>query len=154
MSTDTAARASAGQVKPQDAAAVRELVQRLVVAWREQDADKLSLVYAPDVTLILPGGVAKGREEVRAYMAEAFRGKWKDTEVLGVPKELRYLDDGGQIVLLLSEGGAYPSGGAEVPAENAIRAMWFFAKRDGEWVVDSYANTPLGAPIPVSAAAG
>lgn len=151
MSTDTAAPTSAG-VKPQDAAAVRALVQRLVVAWREQDADKLALVYAPDVTLILPGGAAKGRDAVREYMAEAFRGKWKDTEVLGVPKELRYLDAGEQVVLLLSEGGAYPCGGAEVPAENAIRAMWLFAKRDGEWVVDSYANTPLGSPIPVPAA--
>ena len=150
MSTDTAAPAA--PVRPKDADAVRELVRRIVAAWREQNAEKFSLVYAPDASVILPGGVAKGRAEIRTYMAEAFRGKWQGTEVLGVPRELRYLDEAGQVVLLVSEGGAYPSGAAEVPAENAIRAMWFFVKRGGEWAVDSYANTPLGRVVPVPVA--
>jgi hypothetical protein len=30
--------------------------------------------------------------------------------------------------------------------------MWFFAKRDGEWFVDSYASTPLGGTLPVPGA--
>ncbi|MFE9251059.1 SgcJ/EcaC family oxidoreductase [Streptomyces sp. NPDC007088] len=153
-STDTTAEAPVAPVRPQHARAVRALVGRIVEAWREQDAEKFSQVYAADASVVLPGALIKGRPAIRDYMAAAFRGKWKGTEVLGVPKELRYLGGNEEIVLLVSEGGAYPPGATEVPAEHAIRAMWFFAERDGEWAVDSYANTPLDGVVPMPAARG
>lgn len=153
-STDTKAANPVTPVRPQHAQAVRALVGRIVEAWREQDAEKFSQVYAADASVILPGALIKGRQAIHDHMAEAFRGKWKGTEVLGVPKELRYLGENEETVLLVSEGGAYPPGATEVPVEHAIRAMWFFVERDGEWAVDSYANTPLEGVVPMPAARG
>ncbi|MGW1129812.1 SgcJ/EcaC family oxidoreductase [Streptomyces sp. NPDC002526] len=148
MTTDTTA-APTNAVRPHDAAAVRGLIQRVVAAWRAQDAEAFSLVYAPDASVILPGALLKGRTAIHEYMAEAFRGKWKGTHVLGVPKEMRYVGEDEKVVLLLSEGGAYPPDATEVPTEHAIRAMWFFVERDGEWLVDCYANTPMDGVVPM-----
>ena len=149
MSKDTTAPTPAVPVRPEHAQAVGALIGRVVEGWREMDAVKFSEVYAPEASVILPGALIKGREAIHAYMAEAFAGKWKDTEVLGVPKEMRYLGEGEKTVLLVSEGGAYTPGATEVTAENAIRAMWFFVERDGAWAVDCYANTPLDGVVPM-----
>jgi uncharacterized protein (TIGR02246 family) len=145
MTAETAP--SATPVRPEDAAAVTEIVQRITTSWNANDADVLSTVYAEDASVILPGANLKTRAAIRDWMAESFAGKWKGTHVLGSPLELRYISD--DIMLLVSEGGAYLPGSVEVPVEHAIRGMWFFVKRDGEWLVHAYANTPVRHTIPL-----
>jgi uncharacterized protein (TIGR02246 family) len=134
-------------VRPDDAAAVHEIVQRITVAWKTNDADALSAVYADDASVVLPGARLKGRPAIREWLAKAFATKWKGTQVLGYPLELRYLRD--DVMLLVSHGGAYPPGATEVPEEHAIRGMWIFVKQNGSWTVGAYANTPVRASIPL-----
>jgi uncharacterized protein (TIGR02246 family) len=134
-------------IRPEDETGVRELVRRITMSWNEGDADTLSTVYSEDASIVLPGTRLKGRPEIRAWMAEAFDGKWKGTSVLGSPLELRYIRD--DVMLLISQGGAYPPGATEVPVEHAIRGIWVFVKQDGEWIITGYGNTPVGAPIPL-----
>lgn len=145
MSTGTITAGS--PVRPEDAAAVKELVQRITVSWAEGDADTLVTVYSQDASIVLPGATLKGRPEARDWMAQAFAGKWKNTKVLGSPKELRYISE--DMMLLVSEGGAYPPGATEVPVEHAIRGMWLFIRCDGQWLIHAYANTPVGNSIPL-----
>jgi uncharacterized protein (TIGR02246 family) len=134
-------------VRPEDAAAVREAVKRITVTWQQQDAEKFAEVYAEDATVVLPGVFLKGRAEIRDAMAEQFQGKWKGTQVLGQPLEMRYLGEG--MLLLVSEGGAYPAGATEVSIDHAIRGFWFFVKRDSQWLVHAYGNTPAQKTIPL-----
>lgn len=142
MTTETAT-----QIRAEDQAAVAELVQRITKSWAAQDADTLSTVYTEDASIILPGAVLKGRPAIRDWMAAAFEGKWQGTKVLGAPLELRYIRD--DVMLLVSQGGAYPPGATKVPVEHAIRGMWFFVHDGSEWLIDAYANTPVEHTIPI-----
>jgi uncharacterized protein (TIGR02246 family) len=145
MSTDTVTPGSA--IRPEDGAAVQEIIQRITLGWNANDADSMSTVYAEDASVALPGATIKGRPAIREWMAAAFAGKWKGTHVLGSPEELRYISD--DVMLLVSKGGAYPPGATEVPVEHAIRGMWFFVKRNDEWLVHAYTNTPVQQTIPL-----
>jgi uncharacterized protein (TIGR02246 family) len=134
-------------VRAEDQAAVLGLVQRITTAWQANDAETLCTVYAQDASIILPGAHLKGRPAIQDWMTQALAGKWKGTQVLGAPLELRYLTD--DTLLLLSSGGAYLPGATEVPVEHAIRGMWIFQKRDGEWIITAYGNTPVGSTLPL-----
>lgn len=137
----------ASAVRPDDAAAVQEIVRRITMSWNENDADSLCTVYADDASVVLPGAQLKGQKNIREWMAQAFDGKWKGTHVIGQPLELRYLRD--DVLLMISQGGAYLPGSSEVPVENAIRGIWVFIKENGEWTITGYGNTPVRAPIPL-----
>ena len=128
-------------VAPEDVAAMSDVVARITAAWNANDAATLCAVYADDATVVLPGAILKGREAIEKWMTEAFEGKWKGTHVLGHPLELRYLAE--DVMGLASHGGAYNPGDTEVPTHFAIRGAWVFIKRDGEWLVHFYANTPV-----------
>ena len=138
-----------GAVRQEDAEAVRGVVQKITASWRDQDAGRMAEVYAEDATIVLPGTYLKGRAAIRDAMAAQFQGKWNGTQVLGKPLELRYL--GEDMILLVSEGGAYPPGATEVPLEHAIRGFWFFVKRDSRWLVHAYGNTPAQQTFPLPA---
>ncbi len=137
-------------IKAEDQAAIIELVRRITTSWKAQDASILGTVYTEDVSMLLPGAHLKGRDVAEEYMTEAFATKWKDTEVLGVPLEMRYLHD--DVILLISHGGAYAPGSKEVSVDNAIRGIWVFIKQDGKWIITAYANTPVRATIPIPGA--
>ncbi|MFI0369912.1 SgcJ/EcaC family oxidoreductase [Actinomadura sp. 1N219] len=138
-------------VRQEDAAAILSIVKRLAASWGDSDADTLAKLYADDALVALPGDVfLRGRGEIRDWMAGAFGGKWKGTQVLGVPLELRYLGDG--LIVMFSHGGAYKPGAAEVTADDSIRGLWVFAERDGEWTIVAYENTPVRATIPLAQA--
>jgi uncharacterized protein (TIGR02246 family) len=145
MTTETVAADT--PVRPQDAQAALALVQRISSSWAQGDADTMCTVYSEDASIVLPGFYLKGRDQIRAALAAQFEGRWKNTKVLGAPLELRYLSE--DSLLLISEGGAFAPGAAEVPVESAIRGIWFFLKRDGEWLIHAYGNTPVGHTIPV-----
>jgi uncharacterized protein (TIGR02246 family) len=132
-------------VRPDDEAAVREIIDRITVAWNANDAVALCSVYADDASVVLPGACLKGRPAIEEWMANAFNGKWKGTHVLGYPLELRYIRD--DIMVLISHGGAYDPGATEVPVHFAIRGIWMFEKRQSTWIITAYGNTPVYAPI-------
>lgn len=136
-------------IRPDDAMAIKDIVRRLSAAWADNDADTLSLLYAEQATVALPGGdvYLKGRKEIRDWLAEAFETKWKGTHVLGMPLEIRYIRD--DIIVMFSHGGAYLPGAAEVPVEHAIRGFWLFLKYDTGWIIDAYENTPVEATIAI-----
>ncbi|WP_217628278.1 SgcJ/EcaC family oxidoreductase [Micromonospora nigra] len=124
-----------------DKAAVAGLTQRIVTAWAGQDADAFARVFTEDGTMILPGVYCRGRQEIQAFMTGAFAGPYQGTRVTGQPFDVRFL--GADIALLLTQGGVMAPGETEVAPERGVRASWLAVKRQGEWQLAAYQNSPL-----------
>jgi uncharacterized protein (TIGR02246 family) len=124
-----------------DKAALAGLTQQVVVSWAKQDADAFADVFVADGTMILAGVYCEGRDEVRSFMAQAFEGKYRGTQVTGKPISIRFL--GPDAAILLSLGGVLEAGQTEVADGSAIRASWLAARQaDGQWKLVAYQNTP------------
>lgn len=124
-----------------DAAAIAALTQKVVAAWAYQDADTFASVFTDDGTMILSGVYCAGRYEVRDYMAKAFEGRYRGTQVTGKPISIRSL--GPDTAILLSQGGVLEAGETEVSEDGAIRASWLAVRQDdGQWRLAAYQNTP------------
>lgn len=117
---------------------------RLVAAWAKNDADGVANAFTEDGILILPGDVyKKSREEIRAFMAAAYAGPFKGTGVTGRPVDVRFATD--DVALLRTHGGILAPGEKEIAPELAVRSTWVVVKRDGEWKLAAYQNSPRGA---------
>jgi uncharacterized protein (TIGR02246 family) len=90
--------------------------------------------------MILPGVFRTGRAEIREYMAQAFENEYKSSQVTGQPLDLRFLTP--EVAVLLTEGGVLGPGDTEVTADRAIRATWLAVKRNGQWQLANYQNSP------------
>jgi uncharacterized protein (TIGR02246 family) len=116
---------------------------RLVAAWAENDADGVASVFTEDGILILPGDVYKvGREEIRAFMKAAYAGPFKGSGVTGIPAAVRFASD--DVALLRTHGGILAEGETEIDPELAVRSTWICVKKDGEWQLAGYQNSPRG----------
>jgi len=126
-----------------DKVGIASLTQRVIAAWAYHDASSFADVFTEDGTMILAGAYRKGRTEIRDYMAAAFEGRYKGTQVTGKPIDMRPLGDGAAI--LLSQGGVLEPGDSEVSEQAAIRAAWVVVRQDGQWRLAAYQNTPKNA---------
>ncbi|CAL9622837.1 hypothetical protein SUDANB58_05876 (plasmid) [Streptomyces sp. enrichment culture] len=130
-------------VTDEDKAAVAALPQRIVEAWAAHDADAFAEVFTPDGSMIIPGVLQRGRDSIRAFMAEAFQGPFKGTRVIGTPVDLRFAN--GESGILITRGGILAPGESEPSAERAVHASWVVVKRDGRWFLAAYQNSPRHA---------
>jgi uncharacterized protein (TIGR02246 family) len=137
MTTDSAAGPQAEQ------AAIAAVPARMVEAWARHDADAFADLFAADGTMILPGVYQKGRDEIRAFMAEGYATRYKGTSVTGRPIDIKPLGPG--VVAVETEGGVLHPGEQEVSAKEAIRASWILVKQDGHWRLAVYHNCPRDA---------
>jgi uncharacterized protein (TIGR02246 family) len=113
---------------------------RLVAAWAAGVAD----VFTEDGILILPGDVLKkGREEIRLFMTAAYSGPFKGTGVTGHPVDVRFV--GEDVALLRTHGGITAPGETEIAEELAVRSTWVCVRKDGQWQLAAYQNSPRGA---------
>jgi uncharacterized protein (TIGR02246 family) len=141
--TTTTTTTSPAVLSDGDKVAIASLTQRVVAAWAYHDADSFAGVFTDDGTMILSGVYLKGRAEIRDYMAAAFEGAYKGTQVTGKPIDMRPLGDGAAI--LLSQGGVLAPGDSEVSESQAIRAAWVVIRHEGGWRLAAYQNTPKHA---------
>lgn len=123
-----------------DQAAIAALTQKVLAAWAYHDADTFADVFVEDGTMILPGSLSTGRDEIREQMTKEWAGRWQGTQVTGKPISIRAL--GPDVILLLSLGGVLFPGETEVTKANAIRASWLAVRQDGEWKLAAYQNSP------------
>jgi uncharacterized protein (TIGR02246 family) len=116
---------------------------RLVAAWAKNDAAGVANVFTEDGAMILPGDVyKKGRDEIHAFLAAAYAGPFKGTGVTGRPVDVRFVSD--DVALLRTHGGILAPGETEIAPELAVRSTWITVKRDGQWQLAAYQNSPRG----------
>lgn len=125
-----------------DQQAAQSVIGRIVAAWAKNDADAFAETFTEDGSLILPGVFLTSREEIRSFMAQAFSGPYKGTNVTGTPLAIKPLADG---ALVITQGGVLAPGETEVAPERKIRASWLLAKNGTTWRIKAYQNTPATA---------
>lgn len=132
----------ADEARESDKAAVAAVPKRIVEAWANYNADMFAATFTDNGSLILPGDVyLRGSAAIGSYMAAAFAGPYKGTQVFGQPLDLRFL--AADVAVLTTYGGVLVPGETEVAPERAVRAMWVVVKQDGEWKIAAYQNTPV-----------
>ncbi len=127
-------------ISDEDKAAVAAVPGRIVAAWTGLDAAAFADVFTPDGSMILPGLYKKGREEIRSHMAAAFQGPYQGTQVTGQPIDLRFL--GSDTAVITTFGGVLAPGETTLPDDRTVRATWVVVRRDGEWQLAAYQNSP------------
>ena len=131
-----------------DKAAIGALTQQLGAAWAKHDADAFAEQFVDDATMVLAGVYRSGRDEIRDYMAEAFRGRFRDTRVTGTPISVRALGD--DVAVLLTVGGVLEPGDTEPRPQRKIHASWLVVRDGGRWLLAAYQNTPVLNPWPAA----
>ncbi|WP_433496298.1 SgcJ/EcaC family oxidoreductase [Sphaerimonospora sp. CA-214678] len=127
-----------------DVAAMRGVQGQIVDAWSRHDAQAFAEVFTEDGTMILPGhAIAKGREEISTFMAAAFAGPYKGTQVTGTPVHVRFL--GPDVAVLISRGGVLGPGETTLGDDRVVLATWLLHRCAGEWKLAAYQNTPMAA---------
>ncbi len=133
-----------------DEAAIVAVLADSYKAWEAGDADGMVASYAPDATAIMPGSLRGSRDVIRENMALAFAGPLKGSSTINKQLSLRFV--GRDAAILVSESGILFPGQAEVPDAGKVNATWVFEKRDGQWLIAAYHNSPVQAPGHVSPA--
>jgi uncharacterized protein (TIGR02246 family) len=131
-------------VRAEDEAAIRAVLGASYKAWDAGDADGMVADYTPDATAILPGSLRDSREVVRQSMALAFDGPLKGSSTTNTQLSLRFV--GRDAAILVSESGILFPGETEVPDVRKVNATWVLEKRDDQWLIAAYHNSPVLAP--------
>jgi uncharacterized protein (TIGR02246 family) len=117
---------------------VRALLRSITAAWDANDADAFAAHYAPDATVVLPGGVFhRDREEIRVWMAAGFDGPLKGTRGVDEPELVRI---GGDSAVVICRAGFLLPGETELPAARERRATWTLRRTPEGWRAAAYTN--------------
>lgn len=128
-----------------DMAAIASLTQRMIAAWAHGDAETIANLFVEDGTMILAGTYCDSRAKILDYFTDAFQNQYRGTQVTGRPVGSRFF--GPDAGVLLTAGGVLEPGETEVSDKQAIRASWTVVRRDGEWRLAAYQNTPRDSTL-------
>ena len=131
-------------IRAEDEAAIAAVLADSYKAWEAGDADGMVAGYTEDATAIMPGSLRGSRDVIRDSMAQAFAGPLKDTSTDN--KQLSIRSVGRDAAIVISESGILFPGQTEVPGTAKVNATWVFEKRDGQWLIAAYHNSPVLAP--------
>jgi uncharacterized protein (TIGR02246 family) len=127
-----------------DEAAIKAVLVDSYKAWEAGDADGMVANYTADATAIITGSLRDGRDVIRKNMAVSFEGPLRGTSTYNKQLSIRFVGRDGAIVI--SESGILFAGETEVPDTGKVNCTWVFEKRDGQWLIAAYHNSPVLAP--------
>ena len=130
--------------RAEDEAAIQAVLIESYNAWEVGDADGMVANYTADATAIMTGSLRDSRDVVRENMAMAFEGPLKGTSTYNKQLSLRFV--GRDAAIVVSESGILFAGQTEVTETGKVNATWVFEKRDGQWLIAAYHNSPVLAP--------
>lgn len=129
-----------------DRAAIQAVMADSYQAWSAGDADGMVANYTEDATAIMTGSLRDSRDTIREAMAFAFAGPLKDTSTYNKQLSIRFV--GGNVAILVTESGILFGGQTEVPDAAKVNNTWVLEKRDGQWLIAAYHNSPAQVPQP------
>ena len=127
-----------------DEAAIQAVLVDSYKAWEAGDAAGMVADYTPEATAIMPGSLRGSRDVIRDNMALAFEGPLKDTSTYNRQLSLRFV--GRDAAIIISESAILFGGETEAPDAGKVNATWVFERRDGQWLIAAYHNSPVLAP--------
>ncbi|HEY1917778.1 MAG TPA: SgcJ/EcaC family oxidoreductase [Streptosporangiaceae bacterium] len=127
-----------------DEAAIQAVLVDSYKAWEAGDAGGMVANYSADATAIMTGSLRDGREVIRESMALSFAGPLKGSSTYNKQLSLRFV--GRDAAIVVSESGILFAGQTEVPDAGKVNATWVFEKRNGQWLIAAYHNSPVLAP--------
>ena len=130
--------------RAQDEAAIQAVLVDSYKAWEAGDADGMVANYTEDATAIMTGSLRDSRDVIRESMAWAFKGPLKGSSTRNEQLSLRFV--GRDAAIVVSESGILFAGQTDVPDTGRVNATWVFEKRDGQWFIAAYHNSPVLAP--------
>jgi uncharacterized protein (TIGR02246 family) len=129
--------------RAEDVAAIQAVLADSYKAWEAGDADGMVADYTADATAIMTGSLRDSRDVIRTSMAAGFAGPLRGSSTWNEPLSLRFV--GRDAAILISRSGILFPGETEVPDERKVNATWVLEKRDGQWLIAAYHNSPAGA---------
>lgn len=123
-----------------DDTAIREMYQRLLQAWNDQNASAFAAQFDDNGNVVgYDGSLMNGKAEIESSLTPIFADHPTATYV-SIVREVRLLAS--EVALLRSVVGMVPRGKHELnPAVNAIQTL-IAVKRDGTWRTTMFQNTP------------
>ncbi|MEV7010697.1 SgcJ/EcaC family oxidoreductase [Streptosporangium sp. NPDC051022] len=129
----------------EDEAAIQAVLVASYKAWEAGDADGMVANYTADATAIMTGSLRDSRDVIRENMALGFAGPLKGSSTYNKQLSLRFV--GRDAAIVISESGILFPGETGVPDDRRkVNATWVFEKRDGQWLIAAYHNSPVLAP--------
>ncbi len=129
--------------RPDDEAAIQAVMADSYKAWSAGDADGMVANYTEDATAIMTGSLRDSRDVIRQGMAAAFAGPLKDTSTYNKQLSIRFV--GRDAAIVVSESGILFGRQTEVPDAAKVNTTWVLEKRDGQWLIAAYHNSPTQA---------
>jgi uncharacterized protein (TIGR02246 family) len=130
--------------RAEDAAAIQAVLVDSYKAWEAGDASGMVANYTADATAIMTGSLRDSRDAIRMSMALAFAGPLNGSSTYNKRLSLRFV--GKDAAIVVSESGILFAGQTEVPDAGKVNATWVLEKRDGQWLIAAYHNSPVLAP--------
>ena len=128
-----------------DEAAIQAVLADSYKAWEAGDADGMVANYTADATAIMTGSLRDSRDVIRKSMAQSFAGPLKGSSTYNKQLSIRFV--GGDGAIVISESAILFAGETEIPDDaRKVNATWVFEKRDGQWLIAAYHNSPVLAP--------
>lgn len=124
-------------------AAVLDVLKGVYEAWDTHDADAFVAKYTDDASAILPGSYRSSRDEIRENMRAGFSTFLKGSTTTNKVLDVRFLNEDAAIVI--TETGVLFAGESAVPDDRLAIASWVLVRRDGEWLLAAYQNSPAVA---------
>lgn len=125
-----------------DEKAVLTVPMRIQAAWAANDADAFADAFAQNGSLLIRDEQLTSREDIRRFMADAFRGAYRGARVKGWPIEVTFLSDA--VAMVVTEGGILMPGQTEIAPTSLIRATWVIVRRpDGTLELMSHQSSPI-----------
>ncbi len=129
--------------RTENEAAIQTVLVDSYKAWEAGDAEGMVANYAADATAIMTGSLRDGRDVIRETMTLAFDGPLKGSSTYNKRLSLRFV--GSDAAIVVSESGVLFAGETEVPDTRKVNATWVLEKRDGQWLIAAYHNSPVWA---------
>jgi uncharacterized protein (TIGR02246 family) len=123
-----------------DVAAIRDVLANSYRAWARGDAAGMVEAYTDEATAIMPGVLRDGRDVIRESMAAGFAGPLAGTSTINEQLSIRFV--GTNAAIILTESGILFPGQSEVPLDDRVNCTWVLEKRDGNWLIAAYHNSP------------
>ena len=126
--------------RTEDEAAIQAVLGDSYQAWAAGDAGRMVADYTANATAIMTGSLRDSRDGIRENMALAFEGPLKGSSTYNKQLSLRFV--GRDAAIVVSESGILFPGETEVPDTAKVNATWVLEKRDGQWLIAAYHNSP------------